>query len=223
MGQVVGALTENYLRIASISSKSDEEFDPPASVTLPLIRTTIHIEVSEDDFKRTEQRLADLVDLRNELVHHFLEKFDLSSEDGCQAADTYLDESLKQIETNHEELRCWMNQSRATRGLMANLMNTPEFTALLIDGIFPGGAGVAWESCTAVNVLRDAETILAEDGWTSLAKAINHLRETAPEQTPRKYGCSSWRHLLHESRQFVVRKSQPAAGLPTETRYRSRL
>lgn len=122
MGQVVGHLTENYLRIASASSKPDEDYDPPPNVTLPLIRTTIHMEFSEDNFKRTKQKLADLVDLRNELVHHFMEKFDLSSEDGCQAADTYLDESLKQIKADHEELRCWYNQTAAAKRHMANLM-----------------------------------------------------------------------------------------------------
>lgn len=222
MGQVVGDLTENYLRVASTSSKSDEDYDPPTNVTLPLIRTTVHIEFSEDDFKRTEQKLADLVELRNELVHHFLEKFDLFSEDGCQAADTYLDESLRQIETNHEELRGWMNHSRSTRILMANLMNTPEFTALLIDGILPDGAGIIWDYSAIVNSLRNAESIFAEHGWTSLARATDHIRKTEPEQTPKKYACRSWRHLLHESKQFEVRKKQTAPRQPTEVWYRSK-
>jgi type I site-specific restriction-modification system R (restriction) subunit len=168
MGQVVGDLTENYLRIGSASSKLDDDYDPPANVTLPLIRTTIHIEFSEDDFKRTEQKLADLVDLRNELVHHFLERFDLLSEDGCQAADTYLDESLRQIETNHEELRGWMNHSRSTRILMANLMNTAEFAALIMDGILPGGAGVAWEGSN-----RAIETAQVIEELIAMAKSFN--------------------------------------------------
>lgn len=222
MGQVVGDLTENYLRIAPTSSKPDEDYDPPPNVTLPLVRTTTHIEVSEADFERTEQKLAALVDLRNELVHHFLEKFDLSSEGGCQAANAYLDEGLKQVEANYDKLRQWANQAATTKALHANLINTPEFTDLLIHGILPNGAGVEWSYSTIVNLLRDVETVLAEDGWTSLTRAIDHIRRTEPEHSPKRYGCSSWRHLLHECKQFEVRKHQSAAGLPTEVWYRSR-
>ena len=222
LGQVVGDLKGTYLRVATASSESDEDDEPPPGVTLPFVRTRVCIRFSEENFRLTEQNLGDLVNLRNELVHHFIEKFDLFSADGCEAAHAYLDQCLKRIGTSHAELKRWTDQTAAAKRRMVNLMNTPEFTAFVVDGILPGGAGVAWESCTVVSELRDAEIILSEDGWTSLAKAINYLRKTAPEQTPRKYGCSSWRHLLHESGQFEVRKYRSEAGDTTEVWYRSR-
>jgi hypothetical protein len=42
------------------------------------------------------------------------------------------------------------------------------------------------------------------------------------DRTPTRYGCSSWRHLLHESEQFEVRREQATPGEPTLTWYRSR-
>lgn len=61
---------------------------------------------------------------------------------------------------------------------MANFMLSPDFMEFITHGIFPGGAGVAWTSCTIVNLLRDAEDALAEDGMgCQLAKAIE---ETSP-------------------------------------------
>lgn len=221
MGQVVGALTENYLRITPAPSKPDEDYDPPPDVTLPLIRTTIHIEFSEDNFKQVEQRLAGLVGLRNDLAHHFLEMFDLSSPDECQMANAYLDERLEQVDARYDELRQWADQAAKTKAIHADLMNTPEFADFLIHGILPNGAGVDWSYSTIVNLLRDAEIVLNEDGWTSLARAIDYIHKTEPDHIPKKYGCSSWRNLLHECKQFEVRRHQPAAGLPTEVWYRS--
>ena len=222
MGQVVGYLTGNFLQVAGASPEPDEDNELPPDAPLPWVRMRFHIAFSEDNLKRVEQKLAGLVEIRNELVHHFLEMFDLSSLDGCRAAITYLDEHLEEVDASHEELRQWVDQAARTKALHANLMNTPEFTDFLIHGILPNGAGVEWSSSTIVNLLRDAESALAEDGWTSLAIAIDHIRRTEPEHNPIKYGCSSWRHLLHECRQFEVRKHQPAAGLPTEVWYRSR-
>ena len=166
--------------------------------------------------------VADLVNLRNELVHHFLEKHDIWTEAGCQIADAYLDDGFKQIDAHYEELREWAKHNLAMREQMAGFSKTPEFRDFFVHGIMPGGAGVFWASSTIVNLLRDAEEAIAKDGWTFLQDAIDYIRQNEPEHTPTRYGCSSWRHLLHESEQFEVRREQAAPGQPTLTWYRSR-
>jgi hypothetical protein len=220
MGQVVGHLTGSFLQVEPGSPELDDELPP--DTPLPWVRTRHYISFPADGFRRIEQELADLVDLRNDLAHHFLEMFDLASPGGCEAAGAYLDERLEQIDARHGELREWVDGVGKMRAVQAGLMNTPEFADLLIHGILPNGAGVEWSHSTVVNLLREAETALAEDGWTPLLKAIEWIRRREPEHGPKKYGCNSWRHLLHECQQFEVRKHQPAVGLPTDVWFRSR-
>lgn len=222
LGQVVGHLTENCLASALATSDSELSDDAPCDLTEPWVRMSFRIEMADDVFNQAQQKLAALVDLRNELVHHFLEKHDIWTEPGCLAADGYLDDCFKQIDAHYEELRAWAKQISDARAYMASWAQTPEFDDFLIHGIMPGGAGVFWSCSTIVNLLRDAEMALAKGGWTLLQSAIDYISNREPGHTPKKYGCSSWRHVLHESEQFEIRKEQSAPGLPTETWYRSR-
>ncbi|MQA51701.1 hypothetical protein GDH07_00035 [Pseudomonas sp. MC042] len=41
-------------------------------------------------------------------------------------------------------------------------------------------------------------------------------------QTPKRYGCGSWRHVIHESQQFEIRKQSQADNGATVVWYRSR-
>ncbi len=223
LGQVVGELTGNYITAALPVDHSKEPEEHPVEPNQPWVRFSFRMEMTEANFKETERKLAELVGLRNDLAHHFLENYDIWTEQGCQEASTYLDECYKQIEAHFEELRQWANHTFEAREKMAAIARTPEFMDFFVHGIFPGGAGVHWPSCTIVNLLRDAEEALVKDGWTLLQDAINYIRKVEPEQTPTRYGCNSWRQVLHESAQFEVRREQASLGAPTLTWYRGKL
>ncbi len=181
------------------------------------------MEMQEERFRETERKMADLVDLRNELVHHFLESHDMWSVPGCQKALGYLEECNKQVDAHYEELRNWAKHLIEAREHSASVFRSPEFQDFFIHGIYPGGAGVHWPSCTIVNLLRDAEAALAKDGWTFLLDAIEFAREAEPEHIPSRYGCSSWRQVLHESGQFDLRREQGQPGEATLTWFRSKI
>ncbi|WP_329957955.1 OST-HTH/LOTUS domain-containing protein [Stenotrophomonas sp. 232] len=74
----------------------------------------------------------------------------------------------------------------------------------MIHGIAPDGS-VDWPSAGIVRALRDAAAELAIDGWTPVASAGRWIAERLPEHLPAKYGCSSWRQVVHESRLFELR------------------
>lgn len=222
LGQVVGDLVGGFIAPANSTADPVANDEDERDLTMPFIQASTCIELPEDVFKRTQQNLADLVALRNELVHHFLEKHDLMTEPGCLAADTYLDVCFKQIDAYWNELQQWAKHSDDLRTQLASYIKTPEFRDFIIHGIKPGNAGVLWASCTIVNLLRDAEADLAKEGWTLLSNAIEYIGKREAEHTPEKYGCSSWPQVLHESKQFELRKVHAASGLPTETWYRSR-
>ncbi|MCX7166604.1 MAG: OST-HTH/LOTUS domain-containing protein [Rhodocyclales bacterium] len=223
LGQVVGDLTGAYIAPAIPESASLQDDGHPGDPNVAWARISFKIEMKEDDFKETERKLADLVNLRNELVHHFLEKYDIWTEEGCLTAGIYLDDCFKQIDTHYEKLRGWAKHNLEARNLMAGFTKSPEFREFFVHGIMPGGAGVFWASSTIVNLLVAAEATFSKDGWTLLQHAIDYIGQHEPKHTPMRYGCSSWRHVLHESEQFEVRREQPAPGIPTVTWYRSRV
>jgi hypothetical protein len=222
LGQVVGELTESYITQPLPSSESDEFDQQLGDPTQPWVSLSIRIEMEEGGLNRTRQRLAELVDLRNDLVHHFLETHDVWTESGCLAADAHLDDSFKLIDAQYKELRQLAEHISEMRTDMGAFINSPEFRDFAKHGIMPDGAGVFWDSSTIVRLLRDAEDPLAQDGWTELRRAIDHIGKKEPEHTPKRYGCNSWRQVLHESKQFEVRKDQATPGAPTKIWYRSR-
>lgn len=222
LGQAVADLTGSIMVPSSQEDVSSEKMPSSMESNLPWAKFSFRMEMQETDFRETERKLAELVDVRNDLVHHFLESHDIWTEAGCQIALSYLEECNKQVEAHYEELRNWAKNFIEAREFTASIFRSPEFHDFIAHGIYPGGAGVDWPSCTIVNVLRDAERAHAKEGWALLQDAIDHARKVEPQQTPARYGCSSWRQILHESGQFEVRREQAQPGTPTLTWYRTK-
>jgi len=224
MGSVVKELIGGYIQLASPASEEAQDDDGPSDMTQPWLKLNCSMQMYPENFARTKTQLSELVDLRNEMVHHFLERFDISGVEGCHAADGHLDELFQQINEHFERLRQWHGHFSGVRADMAAFMQTPEYYDFVVYGIYPGGAGVSWPSSGIVQLLREAEGALnkQEGGWTSLQSAIEYIRTQAPEQTPKKYGCHSWREVIHESKQFEVHKEMSGPDNSTVVWYRSR-
>jgi hypothetical protein len=56
-----------------------------------------NISMSPELHAQTKAGLAELVDLRNDLVHHLIENFDISDENGCRAASSHLDSCYEPV------------------------------------------------------------------------------------------------------------------------------
>lgn len=219
LGTLVGMLTESYLKLSDSPDGQDPgETDNGDQMWFGF---RVQMELSEERYAETKAALKELVDLRNELVHHFLQRFDLWSVDGCIAAESYLDESNETIDGHYLTLRDWAKSMDEARQHMVSFMQTPEYRDFVINGIGPDGT-VHWAGSGITNCLREAETKLTQAGWTPLFEAIHWIAKTYPEQTPKRYGCGSWRHVIHASQQFEIRKQSQADNGPTVVWYRSR-
>lgn len=225
LGGLVSLFTGGYLR-AEDESAPAQETDDEAPTDRLWFSFQQRMAMSAERFEATTAELKELVDLRNELVHHLLERFDLGQLDGCEAAVAYLDASRATIDRHYQTLRTWAEHMDNARALAASFMDSNAFKDLLIDGIAPDGQ-VCWPMSGIVSSLREAEQALAPKGsqprWTELNAAIAWIARQHPDQTPKRYGCSSWRQVLHESREFEVMKKAPAqaptagAGVSTTT------
>jgi hypothetical protein len=218
MGTLMGRLTESFL---TPPCPNEEESQTEADVGDQIsLRYRNQLEMPAEHYEATKVALKEMVDLRNELVHHFVERFELWSESGCRAADGFLEESYETIDRHCLNLQCWAKTMIEARAIMASIIQSQTFEDVL-DGIRVDGS-VDWPGSGICRCLREAETKLAEGGWTRLEASILWMGGTYPEQTPKRYGCRRWRHVLHESRQFEIRKSQ-AGNERTAVWYRSKI
>lgn len=177
---------------------------------------------SAEDFEREKATLEALITMRNELVHHFLENFDLRTLQGCATADQHLEACLVQVNLYTEKLRGWADATLKGRELMASFLGSEAGRDLIVFGIMPGGE-IHWEATPIVAQLKAAEEALSCKGWTSLNAAIAKIMGKHPELTPRKYGCSRWRHLLHETGLFNTQIQKSASGAVDDVFFQSRV
>lgn len=167
---------------------------------------------SENRYVETKAVLKELVDLGNELVHHFLQRFDVWDADGCIAAEAYLDESYGTIDGQYLALRDWAKYMDESRQLMASFIPAQQFEDAVfnrIGGMAPyTGQGVGIIAC-----LREAETKLDQERRKPLMEAIRWIAETYSE--PTRCGCvvaGVMSYVSHSSLK-CVRKAKPVIAL----------
>ena len=200
LGTLVGTLLGTYVT----SGDQDEVAEPDAPDNIISFKMKMSLRMSAEDFDTTQNDLKELVLLRNNLVHHFIDQHDLWSLDGCRGAQESLVAAYSRVDQHFEQLRGWAEHMDQARRLAAEFAQSDAFRDLVINGIAPDGS-VDWPAAGIVRALREAADQLAVDEWTPVAIAGRWIAERHPDQLPAKYGCSSWRQVVHESRLFELR------------------
>lgn len=200
LGTLVGELLGSYISLG----EPKESLNAAPDEVEYAFSFAIHLAMSDDDFTRTQQGLKELVDLRNNLVHHFIDQHNLWTAEGCRKAQDSLVANYTRIDQYFEQLRGWAEHMNQAQRLAAEFVNSDTFRDLVVNGIAPDGT-VHWPSAGIVRALREAADELATDGWTPVALAERWISLQDPEQQPARYGCSSWRQVIHESHLFELR------------------
>jgi len=203
LGTLVRKLFGSYITSDQLGAPDEEMTNSTEKEDSVSMR--VHLELPDADFARTENELRELVDLRNNLVHHFTEQYDLFSLEGCAAAQDALIAAGNLIDQYYEQLRAWAERLQQTRRHMLEVLLSDEGQELLFNGIAPDGT-VNWPAASIVRALREAASELAVDGWVSVVGASKWIAERYPEELPSKYGCTSWRQVVHEARVFELEK-----------------
>lgn len=224
LGQLVGELTGTFLKPAQpeLDSKAAESDDRFGDDQQAWFRFSSAIELPPEHYQKLTQDLAELVKMRNDLVHHFIERFDVFSIGGCLAADSYLQGCYESIDGHFLTLRGWVEGMDRARKAAAEFMQSPEYRNFVVNGVVPDVKGVDWPSSPIVQLLKRAEKTSAVEDWTLLDTSIAFIRAKEPEQTPKKYGCRTWRQVLYQSQMFEVRKDRPGDGHGIRVWYRSK-
>lgn len=200
LGTIVGELLGSYV----VPNEVDTPIPTSTDTSDGHMSIGSRLQLSDADFARTENDLRELVLLRNNLVHHFIEQHDIGTLDGCRGGRDALIEAYTRIDQHFEELRAWAKGMHDARRALAEFVQSDAFHDLVGNGIHPDST-VFWPGAGIVRALREAASELAVDGWTTVEEVGRWIAERYPEQQPANYGCSSWRQVVHESRFFELR------------------
>ena len=204
LGTVLKSFVGSYIA-PDLGKDAGDEVSASVNDQQMLFRYKSKISMAEDDYARTVQEFEALVAMRNDLVHHFIERFNLWSDEGCEAAEAHLDSCDQQIEAQLSIMHGWVKSHQEARDQTLAFVNSNDFLSFLNEGRLPDW-GIDWQFTPVVLALREAESKLAKEGWTSVIEAERWLEKKYPDEKPALYGCSRWRHLLHESGLFDIRR-----------------
>ncbi|MBN8714042.1 MAG: OST-HTH/LOTUS domain-containing protein [Xanthomonadales bacterium] len=202
--KTLGTLVGTLLGSCVITDAMENASGPDARDDTMSFKMKVNLHTSIGDYDRIQSDLKELVLLRNNLVHHFIDQHDVWSLDGCRSARDTLTAAYNRIDQHFEQLRSWAEHMDEARRLAAEFCQSDTFHDLVIHGIAPDGS-VDWAAAGIVRTLREAAAELAVDGWTQVDAAGRWVAERHPDHPPAKYGCSSWRQVVHESRLFELR------------------
>lgn len=202
LGTLAGDLIGTHVVADKNGPIEDMPINSPENVNWFAMRTSVIL--SDADFAQAEHELGEMVGLRNNLVHHFIEQHDMSSVNGCSRAQDALVVTYSRIDQKLAQLRGWAEELKNMQQVMSDVMQSDVFTDWLVDGIAPDGT-VDWNASGIASALREAFRVLATDGWAPVVEAGRWVAERYPEQLPAKYGCQSWRQVVHEATVFELR------------------
>jgi hypothetical protein len=203
LGMVANELFESVFVREDARQPDVNEYTGAGDEIWSVVR--FQITTSAEDHEQTVSDAKDIVQLRNHLVHHFLEDHDLWSMEGCAKASEELIVAFDRIKRHFDHLACWAKNMERSRHMASQFLQSDAGYDLFFNGIRTDGT-VHWPRAGIVSSLREAEKVLSEDGWTSVNTAAEWITKREPGQRPSKYGCTSWRQVLHESQQFDLCK-----------------
>ena len=150
LGTLIGQLMDSYVVVEGPERKILGDGTPTDVISFGFRAT---LQMMAQDYARTRDGLKELVDLRNGLVHHFVERYDLWQADGCIAARQHLLNCYTRIDTHYEQLRSWAEHMEQARQFTASFMQSPVYHDLVVNGIAPDGS-VDWAVAGCVRTLR---------------------------------------------------------------------
>ena len=214
---------------------SGDDGDAPADLNEPWMRTHSSHVMDRREYERVIAAMAALVATRNDLVHHFLERFNLWSIAGCDAASQHLAHSYGVIDRHMNELTAWARHMDEARARMSRLLARQEFQDFILQQLadrptvpteLTGPASPAEDPpdyASVVRWLQEAEGALAIDGWVLLEPAIAFVNQaTSRGEFPSRYRCSTWRQVLRRSGVFDIEERALPDRSGTATVYRSK-
>ena len=112
---------------------------------------------------------------RNELVHHFLERYSLATDDSARLAVAHLEAQRTRIAPVRDILQSWLESAAGAQKELASFMASTEAKGVIERFVLQGSRIVALLATAAQSFARP-------DGGPLLSTAGNYVRREAPEE-----------------------------------------
>lgn len=203
LGGLVSAFFDGIATNSEMPAGKRKEQDLPDDRI--SIRTSRQLSMSPESLEALQSSMREMVLLRNEWVHHLVDRFDLTSPDGCAQALENLQAGYEKAEQFRLELhgvaKVWIEAAESLAAFFAS----PQGRALFLGGKVP------LDATPLLNALRDAvqgcAAGVALDGTVLFGDVVEKLHSLHPNEKPENYGYASWQQVIHESGEFgMVRR-----------------
>ncbi len=173
---------------------------------------------SDSGFVAEQQAaLAEVVDLRNEMIHHFLPKWNWQSVESMKSAREHLIVQRDQALAQRLFLSQLLDRMRRAITLQAGVMASSEFEAEFER---------QWlMQSRIVSLLREAATRFAgPDGWVAIPKAAHFIHAQDPDakaDLKERYGFPTLKHLIEGTGIFDLKELPTKNGVREMYRLRA--
>lgn len=223
LGTLVGMFANHHVTTSStgdeVAANDDVSADGRSSGG-PWVNISSTISMSPERYAQTKADLAELVGLRNDLVHHLIEKFDISDEGNCRAASIHLDSCYERIDANFRTLNAWVDGINKCQAQVSTFLQSDAFENAFEHSVNLNGSA-CWPTSSIVGCLQEAEQACQIDGWVALDTAVKYISKKSRDEVPNRYGCKSWRQVLKRSEQFELRIVTGSKDIKGQAWYRS--
>lgn len=208
MGELAGKLVNTVLQ-------PDTDGAVPDTIDEAWFGFSFTIETDAETVARHERELKALVDRRNELVHHFLPRWNEAVEGSADAALAYLDEQREATVLMLERLQGWVRTVDAARKEHASFL-------LSEDGQRQIELLVLRSSRLVLMLGQLAMASRRPDGWTLLSSAGHLIKRDAPDELEglrERFGYATLKGVLLATELFDL-ADEPTPGGGTRAIYR---
>lgn len=214
-GETLGTLKKKLFKSFVVPEGFERELLPEDKTPTDRISVahSFRMTLYPEQWAQTKSSIDEFVALRNELVHHFLSRFNIWEKQGCLDAMAYLEDSYLRIDARFQELRAWMMAMHEAGEAVASFVKSQAHHDWLVNGINPDGS-FEWQQTGIVRALRTEVQALAGDNWAPLEAVKAQVLARHPDQTPQKYRCTTWQQVLTESTEFDLEYRRESDASP---------
>lgn len=201
LGHLVEAYTTEVLHDAGEEPPKEESPDDWLTFSFQIGVETEFLEGIRKDLKL-------MTDERNDLVHHFLQRWQLGSDNDVTKALAYLDEQREKVLPMDEHLRSMVQHLHDSAKMFAEFVASPDYKKQ---------TELMWLQASPLVTLMSevAARHHRKDGWTYLAQAGSLAAREMPEEITslkERYGFKTLKKLLLGADVFELMDEQISDG-----------
>ena len=208
MGELAGRLVDNVLQ-------PQLEHEAPTGIEEIWMGFRFSIGTDAEFVDRHDREMRALIDARNDLVHHFLPRWQSAVDGDTLSALAYLDAQRDETMRMMERLQGWARSLEAGKKDLASYWASPEGERQMELAFLRGSRLVAMLGEIAMRTARS-------DGWALLSTAGNLTKREASaelEHLRNRFGHSTLKGVLVATELFDVAEEPTSSG-GTRTVYR---